>query len=248
MMSAGAKTRADVFLVRNGYAATRAEAQSAIRAGRVRADGRVVAKASELLDGFAAVDYEKAHPYVSRAALKLIAALDHFELSPKDRICLDIGASTGGFTQVLLERGAAKIYAVDVGHDQFNADLARDRRVAVREGINARELSEKDIPEQPSAIVADVSFISLRLALPPALELAAPGAWLVALVKPQFEVGREKVGKGGIVRDASARESAAEDFVRWLSATDRWSVIGRMESPIAGGDGNVEYLVAVRKT
>jgi 23S rRNA (cytidine1920-2'-O)/16S rRNA (cytidine1409-2'-O)-methyltransferase len=248
MMPAGAKTRADVFLVRNGYAATRAEAQSAIRAGFVRADGRVVAKVSEQLDGSAAIDYEKAHPYVSRGALKLIAALDRFALSPEGSVCLDIGASTGGFTQVLLERGATKVYAVDVGHNQFAGDLARDPRVALREGINARELSEKDVPEQPSAIVADVSFISLKLALPSALELAAQGAWLVALIKPQFEVGREKIGKGGIVRDAAARESAVEDFVRWISTTSGWSVIGRMESPIVGGDGNVEFLVAARKS
>jgi 23S rRNA (cytidine1920-2'-O)/16S rRNA (cytidine1409-2'-O)-methyltransferase len=248
MMSAGAKIRADVFLVRNGYAATRAEAQFAIRAGRVRADGRVVAKASEQLDDSAAINYEKAHPYVSRGALKLIAALDRFELSAEGKVCLDIGASTGGFTQVLLERGAAKVYAIDVGQRQFNVDLAHDARVVSREGVNARDLSRNDVPDELSAIVADVSFISLKLALPPALELAVRGAWLVALVKPQFEVGREKIGKGGIVRDASARESAVEDFMQWLSTMSGWSVIGRMESPIAGGDGNIEFLVAARKS
>jgi 23S rRNA (cytidine1920-2'-O)/16S rRNA (cytidine1409-2'-O)-methyltransferase len=247
MTKPGARLRADVFLVERGYAASRAEAQAAIAAGRVLVDGHAVLKPSQPIAAAATVAYEKAHAYVSRGALKLIAALDRFALSPQSLVCLDIGASTGGFTQVLLERGAARVYAVDVGHGQMHADVARDARVVAVEGVNARELSAAQIPEAPRAIVADVSFISLQLALPPALELATPGAWLVALVKPQFEAGRGKIGKGGIVRDADTRAMVLDVVVAWLSSVQGWSIIGQMESPIPGGDGNLEFLVAARK-
>jgi 23S rRNA (cytidine1920-2'-O)/16S rRNA (cytidine1409-2'-O)-methyltransferase len=247
MTKPGARLRADVYLVSRGYAASRAEAQAAIAAGRVMADGHTVLKASQPIGHDADISYEKAHPYVSRGAIKLIAALDRFALSPEGLICLDLGASTGGFTQVLLERGAAKIYAVDVGHGQMHRDVTRDPRVVAREGVNARDLSVAQIPERPQAIVADVSFISLKLALPPALKLAAPDAWLVALVKPQFEVGRGNVGKGGVVRDAGARQSARDDIVAWISSVQGWSVPDHMESPVEGSDGNREFLVAARK-
>jgi 23S rRNA (cytidine1920-2'-O)/16S rRNA (cytidine1409-2'-O)-methyltransferase len=248
MTKPGARLRADVYLVQHGYAASRAEAQAAIAAGRVLADGQTVLKPSQPIGDAANIAYERAHPYVSRGALKLIAALDCFELSPRGLVCLDIGTSTGGFTQVLLERGAAKVYAVDVGHGQLHGDVAKDPRVVSVEGVNARELSDRQIPERPQAIVADVSFISLKLALPPALELAAPGAWLAALVKPQFEAGRGNIGKGGIVRDAAAQISAVDGIVEWISSVQGWSVLGQLKSPIEGGDGNREFLIAARKS
>ncbi|HXC53921.1 MAG TPA: TlyA family RNA methyltransferase [Rhizomicrobium sp.] len=239
--------RADVFLVEHGYAKSRTEAQSAIRMGRVRADGDVIVRPSQTLRPDAAISYEKPHPYVSRGALKLNAALDRFTLSPEGRVCLDIGASTGGFTEVLLERGAARVYAIDVGHGQLAGKLKRDARVVSKEGINARDLGAEHVPEPLQAIVADVSFIGLRLALPPALAMAGSGAFLVALVKPQFEVGRFAVGKGGIVRDAEAQDAALSDLAKWLGAQSGWSVLGNMASPIDGADGNREFLLAAQK-
>jgi 23S rRNA (cytidine1920-2'-O)/16S rRNA (cytidine1409-2'-O)-methyltransferase len=238
--------RADVFLVKKGFAASRAEAAAAIAAGGVTVDGKTIGKSSQLLTDDATVTYARPHPYVSRGGVKLVAALDQFSLSPAGMTALDIGASTGGFTQVLLERGARHVYAVDVGHGQLHASLVADSRVTPLEGVNARNLSAAEIPETFDCIVADVSFISLRLALPPALTLAPSGAWLIALFKPQFEVGRDHIGKGGIVRDATAREAALTDFTRWLSAEQHWTIVGTMPSPIEGGDGNVEYLVAAR--
>ena len=192
------------------------------------------------------IQYEPAHPYVSRGGVKLAAALDHFALSPEGRVCLDLGASTGGFTQVLLERGATHVYAVDVGHDQLHAKLRSDPRVSALDGLNARDLTVAKVPQAPQAITADVSFISLKLALPPALHLAAKDAWAVMLVKPQFEVGPRGVAKGGIVRDASAREAAVAEVTGWMKAQG-WQMIGTMDSPITGGEGNREYLLAAKK-
>jgi 23S rRNA (cytidine1920-2'-O)/16S rRNA (cytidine1409-2'-O)-methyltransferase len=239
--------RADVFLVEQGYAKSRSEAQAAIKAGLVKAGGTLLSKPSQSIAADVCVEYRKPYPFVSRAGGKLAAALDHFGLSPLDRVCLDLGASTGGFTQVLLERGAARVYAFDVGHGQMNADLARDPRVDAREGVNARNLAVSDLPEPVTALTADVSFISLTLALPPALALMARGAWAVILVKPQFEVGNAAIGKGGIVRDAQARERALAGIVDFIAATPGWRVLGTMESPMAGGDGNIEYLLAASK-
>ena len=239
--------RADRFLVEQGYAKSRSEAQAAIRLGHVRADGVIVAKASQALTPGAAIAYEPPHPFVSRGGVKLKAALDHFALSPAGRVCLDLGASTGGFTQVLLEGGATKVHAVDVGHGQMNKDLAADPRLVRHEGLNVRDLSSADVAEPVGAITADLSFITLELGLPPALSLAAPDAWLVALVKPQFEAGRAAIGKGGVVRDRMAREAALTKIAEF-AAKSGWKVLGHMESPIAGGDGNVEYLLAARKT
>jgi 23S rRNA (cytidine1920-2'-O)/16S rRNA (cytidine1409-2'-O)-methyltransferase len=238
-------TRADIFLVEHGYAASRAEAQAAIRAGNVRADGKPVLKPSQTVAANAAIEYAKPHPYVSRGAVKLAAALDRFELSPAGLTCIDVGASTGGFTEVLLERGARAVYAVDVGHDQLHPKLAADPRVILLEGVNARDLGQTQVPEQVDAVVADVSFIGLKLVLPAALKLAHQGAWLVALVKPQFEAG---VGKVGIVKDKSVQEEALQNIVGWLGVQPGWSVLGTMESPIAGGDGNREFLLAARKS
>jgi len=239
--------RADVFLVEHGYAQTRAEAQEAIEAGKVFFSGRRVIKPSQTLNETGRIQYERAHPYVSRGALKLAGALNHFQLTPHNLTCLDIGASTGGFTEVLILRGAVNIYAVDVGHGQMNPKLIKDPRVVLLEGVNARDLTEKQISQKPQAIVADVSFISLKLALPNALAMAEQGAWLIALVKPQFEVGKENIGKGGIVKDEAAQQNALAEISRWLAEDQNWSVLGAMESTIKGGDGNREFLIAARK-
>ena len=239
--------RADLFLVEKGHAASRTEAQAAIRAGLVRVDGEVLAKPSRTIEESAAIEYAKPHPFVSRGGVKLAAALDHFDFSPDGLICLDIGASTGGFTEVLLAGGASKVYAVDVGHGQMHSRLLRYPRLIRREGVNARDLSITHVPHAPQAIVADVSFIGLKLALPPALDMAAPGAWAVALVKPQFEVGRLWVGKGGVVRDAEMQMQAVGEIKQFIASQSRWSVIGHIESPILGGEGNREFLIAAQK-
>jgi 23S rRNA (cytidine1920-2'-O)/16S rRNA (cytidine1409-2'-O)-methyltransferase len=238
--------RADIFLVSHGFAATRSEAQAAIRSGHVIADGEQVMKAAQKLQSNVSIAYQPPHPYVSRGGLKLAAALDRFGLSPERLICLDIGASTGGFTQVLLERGASRVYAVDVGHGQLHAKLKCDRRVVSLEGLNARELSPARVPEPPHAIVADVSFISLKQALPKALSLASRDCWAVLLVKPQFELGRWGAPRSGIVKDDAARLTALAEVTQWVKSQD-WHVIGSMDSPIAGGDGNREYLLAARR-
>lgn len=239
-------TRADVYLVENGFAASRAEAQEAIRAGTVSVNGNRILKASQPISDGAAITYTKAHPYVSRGALKLVAALDHFDLSPEGLNCLDIGASTGGFTEVLLERGAHRVFAVDVGHGQLRQKLATDPRVVSVEGTDARQLTPAHVGGFTQAIVADVSFISLKLALPAALSLAQ-NAWLVVLVKPQFEAGRWAVGKRGIVKDAAAQDAAVQDVITLLTK-HKWTVLGAIESPIQGGDGNREFLVAARQS
>lgn len=240
--------RADIFLVEQGYAKSRAEAQAAIKAGLVKAGGAALSKPSQTIAADAIIEYRKPHPFVSRAGGKLAAALDHFGLSPQNRVCLDLGASTGGFTQVLVERGAARVYALDVGRGQLDSSLAQDPRIVSREAINARDLAPGDFPEPITALTADVSFISLKLALPPALSLAAPGAWAVVLVKPQFEVGKGALGKGGIVRDAKARDTALKGIRDFIAAMPGWRVLGTMESPMTGGDGNIEYLLAASKT
>ena len=241
-------TRADVFLVEQGYAQSRAEAQAAIKAGLVRAEGAVIDKPSRDIAQGAFIQYEKPHPFVSRGGVKLTAALDRFELSPEGLTCIDLGASTGGFTQVLLQRGARKIFAVDVGHGQLHPAIAADPKVVSLERTNARDLTTADFAGPVQALVCDVSFISLKLALDPVLGLSAPGAWAVALVKPQFEVGREGIGKGGVVRDPALAEAALADIAGWWKTQLGWTVIGSMESPLLGGDGNREFLLAARRT
>jgi 23S rRNA (cytidine1920-2'-O)/16S rRNA (cytidine1409-2'-O)-methyltransferase len=244
----GARRRADLVLVAQGLAASRAEAQAAIAEGNVRANGQTITKPSQCVPDGVEIDYRPAHPYVSRGALKLVAALDHFGLSPRELVCLDIGASTGGFTDVLLTRGARRVIALDVGHGQLHRKLAEDPRVVLREGVNARDLTREQLGESPGALTADVSFISLTLALRPALDLAQRGAWLMALVKPQFEVGRALLGKGGIVRDEAARHAACDSVCAWISSVPGWIVSGAIVSPVPGGDGNREFLVAARKS
>lgn len=242
------RTRLDLALVARRLVATRARARDAILRGCVTVGGRVVTSPAEAVAGDADIVVDDpAGRYVSRAALKLVAGLDAFGCSPAGRVALDIGASTGGFTEVLLARGASRVYAVDVGHGQLHPRLRDDPRVVNIEGVNARDLGREHVPEPVGAVVADLSFISLRLALPGALALATPGAWGVFLVKPQFEVGRRRVGKGGIVRDAAAAREAADAIAAWLADETGWTVDGLVESPIPGGDGNREFLLGARK-
>jgi 23S rRNA (cytidine1920-2'-O)/16S rRNA (cytidine1409-2'-O)-methyltransferase len=237
------KRRADLLLVERGAFASRAQAQAAIAAGLVRADGSTVLRPAQLLSVDAAIEAEAEHPYASRGGMKLAAALDVFDIDPAGLVCLDIGASTGGFTDVLLARSAAHVVAVDVGRDQFIARLRDDPRVTLMEGTDARSLTPEMIGTPPALIVADVSFISLAKVLPTVLPLAEAGAKLVALVKPQFEVGRGNVGKGGIVRDAAQQEGAVADVIAGIEALG-WRMDGKIPSPIEGGDGNREFLVA----
>lgn len=243
------RARLDRLLVKRGLAATRSRAADAIRRGTVRVEGQAVDKPGLLVPLKAGIEIrDPAGNYVSRAALKLIAGLDRFGLDPRDRVGLDLGASTGGFTQVLLERGAARVHAVDVGHGQLHHSLKADPRVIEIEGLNARDLAAAHIGEKVGAIVGDVSFISLRLVLPPALALAAPEAFLLVLVKPQFELGREAIGKGGIVRDEEAGEVCAREMADWLKSLEgAWTVLGITPSPIEGSDGNREFLLAARR-
>ncbi|MCW5725245.1 MAG: TlyA family RNA methyltransferase [Maricaulaceae bacterium] len=239
--------RADVWLVRNGYFDSRARAQAAIRAGRVRVDGRVLGKPSDAIPAGARVEAQAEHPYVSRAALKLIAGLDHFGIDPAGRVCLDIGASTGGFTEVLLERGAARVYAVDAGRGQLHERLKGEARLVSLEATDARALTPELIPEPPSLIVCDASFIGLSKVLERPLGLAAPQCELVALIKPQFEAGPGQTGKGGVVRDQAVIEKAVADVRAWLHGRSGFTVLGVTASPITGGDGNREFLIAARK-
>lgn len=239
--------RADVWLVRNGYFDSRARAQAAIRAGRVRVDGRVLGKPSDAIPAGARVEAQAEHPYVSRAALKLIAGLDHFGIDPAGRVCLDIGASTGGFTEVLLERGAARVYAVDAGRGQLHERLKGEARLVSLEATDARALTPELIPEPPSLIVCDASFIGLSKVLERPLGLAAPQCELVALIKPQFEAGPGQTGKGGVVRDQAVIEKAVSDVRAWLHGRSGFTVLGVTASPITGGDGNREFLIAARK-
>ncbi len=241
-----AKVRADLLLVERGLYESRARAQAAIAAGLVKANGAPVAKPSVTLPLDAAIDATPEHPYVSRGALKLEAALHHVSINPENRICLDIGASTGGFTDLLLKRGAKHVYAIDVGRDQLHHSLRDDPRITSRESCDARNLTRDDFSESPSLIVIDVSFISLALILPHVLPLARDHAMLVALIKPQFEVGRAALKKG-IVKDEQARDESVKR-IEALVTTLGWHVRGLIDSPIAGGDGNQEFLIIAERT
>lgn len=243
------KTRLDQHLVDLGHFPSRARARDAILRGTVSLGGHPCTKPAQKVAGNAAISIDDpASGYVSRAALKLIAGLDAFGIDPEGRICLDIGASTGGFTQVLLERGAARVHAIDVGHDQLQETLRQDPRVIATDGLNARELESTHLSgDRPEILVSDVSFISLKLALPPALGLAAPGAEGVFLVKPQFEAGREHIGKGGLVDPDLAKETAI-GLQNWLATVPGWTAGKLVPSPVKGGDGNAEWLLHGRKT
>lgn len=238
------RLRLDELLVRRGLYPSRSRARDAILRGTVSIAGIPEHKPARMVAEDAAIETaDAAQHYVSRAALKLKHAISHFGLDVADRHALDIGASTGGFTQVLLEAGAAHVTAIDVGHGQM---MLRDDRITVIEGLNARDLAPMHLPHPVDLVVCDVSFISLRLALPAALELAEEGARLVALIKPQFEAGRAALGKGGIVTDDGERQRVCDDVSGFITAQG-WAVLGLTPSPIEGGDGNREFLIAARK-
>lgn len=242
------KERADVLLVARGLAESRARAQALILAGQVFSGERRIEKAGAELAFDAPLSVRgAAHPWVSRGGLKLEKGLDHFGVDPQGRICLDVGAATGGFTDVLLARGAAKVYAVDVGQGQLAWKLRQDPRVVVLERTNARRLGRAQVPEPPGLIVCDASFIGLETLLPAPLALAAPRAELIALIKPQFEVGKGRVGKKGVVRDPALHAEVCARIEAWLSGLPGWSVLGLTESPILGPEGNKEFLIAGRK-
>lgn len=239
------RQRADRLLVERGLFDSRTKAQAAIAAGLVTANAAPVRKASEEIAVDAALSATPAHPYVSRGGVKLAAALDHFKFDPQGRICLDVGASTGGFTQVLLERGAKRVYAVDVGHGQLHESLRGRPEIVSLEQTDIRTLSAAQLNEPPDLVTVDVSFISLKLALPPALALAKPPAQLIALIKPQFEAGRAQAKKG-IVRDPAVHAAVCDDISAFVASLG-WRVLGIIPSPIAGGDGNTEFLLGAAK-
>jgi 23S rRNA (cytidine1920-2'-O)/16S rRNA (cytidine1409-2'-O)-methyltransferase len=239
------RRRLDLELVERGLFESRARARAAIEAGAVTVDGRIGLKPSDLVDPAAEITARPAHPWVGRGALKLDHALSIWPIAVEGRTVLDVGASTGGFTEVCLARGAARVYAVDVGRGQLHPKIAADPRVISLEATDARDLDRTLIPDAIDLIVCDVSFIGLAKALPRALALAGPAADLVCLVKPQFEVGPERVGKGGLVKDEAARQSALDGALAFLAGRG-WIVSGTVESPILGGDGNCELLLWVK--
>ena len=239
-----ARQRLDEALVARGLCPSRSRARDAVLRGTVRVDGVQAAKPSQMVGAENLLSVEDAAlGYVSRAALKLKHGLAHFGISAKGKACLDIGASTGGFTQVLLKEGAAHVTAIDVGHGQMKLD---DPRITLIEGLNARDLCTEHLAGPVSLVVCDVSFISLKLALPKALALAEEGAELVALIKPQFEAGKDAVGKGGVVSDPLVHERVCGEIVAFL-AGEGWRVLGVTGSPVEGGDGNREFLVGAVK-
>ncbi len=236
------------MLVTRGLAPSRARAQDLIKRGFVRVGGSVCDKPAQDVKGSLAIEISSEAPaYVSRGAEKLVAALAHFGFDPSNKVCLDVGASTGGFTEVLLEGGATRVYAVDVGTAQLHPRMKDDSRVVSLENFDARRLTRSEVPEPVAAITVDVSFISVTKLLAPALQLASPGAWMVVLVKPQFEVGRDNVGSGGIVRDEAARQGALQSVRAWIENQPAWTVVGDMPSPILGGSGNSEFLLGARR-
>jgi 23S rRNA (cytidine1920-2'-O)/16S rRNA (cytidine1409-2'-O)-methyltransferase len=239
------RERADRLLVARGLFESRARAQAAIAAGLVTADGIRVRKASEAISPSADISAEPEHPYVSRGGVKLAAALDHFVVDVKGRVCLDVGASTGGFSEILIMRGARRVYAVDVGREQLHAKLRGRDDIVSLEQTDIRALNPSQLTETPDLAVVDVSFISLKLVLPAVAELLAPRATLIALIKPQFEAPRSAIKKG-IVRDETVHEAVCRDISVFL-ATRQWRVSGVIPSPIVGGDGNREFLIEAER-
>ncbi|MGB0907243.1 MAG: TlyA family RNA methyltransferase [Maricaulaceae bacterium] len=234
--------RADVFLTERGYYESRSRAQAAIKAGRVKIGGVRIKKAGEKVDPEAEVDAKLAHPYASRGGLKLAHALTHFKIDATDAICLDVGASTGGFTDVLLKNGAAHVYAVDVGHGQLHSSLQNRDDVTSMEKTDARDLTPAHFKPLPNFIVCDASFISLAKLLAPSLAMVKTGTKLVTLVKPQFEVGKAGIGRGGIVKSKGDALLALSDVAAWITAQG-WHVVDTTDSPIKGGSGNREFLL-----
>ncbi|MCL6682319.1 TlyA family RNA methyltransferase [Sphingomonas alba] len=241
------KSRADQMLVARGLADSRTRAQALIMAGTVFSGEKKITKAGDMLAEDAALEVRgKDHPWVSRGGLKLDHGLTHFGFNVTGAVALDVGSSTGGFTDVLLSRGATKVYAVDVGTNQLAWKLRQDPRVIVHEQTNARNLAAEIVPEPVDIVVCDASFISLAKVLPAALGLARQGAKLVALVKPQFEAGREEVGKGGVIRDEAVHRRVCDEAAEWV-ASQGWRVLGLTESPITGPEGNREFLLGAIK-
>ncbi len=247
-MTRAAKVRADMALVARGLADSRARAQALIMAGLVTSGDRRIDKAGAQLPADADLMVRRPdHPWVSRGGVKLAHGLEHFAIDPASGICLDVGAAHGGFTGVLLRHGAARVYAVDVGHGQLAWKLRQDPRVVVLERTNARYLTAAQVPDPVTLVTCDASFIGLGVVLPAPLALTAPGALLIALIKPQFEVGPDRVGKGGVVRDPALHRDACDRIARWLEARPGWTVLGLVESPIRGAAGNREFLIAARR-
>ena len=243
-----AKRRADQLLVERGLAESRTRAQALVMAGLVHVGGKRVDKPGTPLPEDAALTLAgRDHPWVSRGGVKLAFALEHFAIAVGGLVALDIGASTGGFTDVLLAQGARRVYAVDVGRGQLAWKLRQDPRIVVHEGLNARYLSRAEIPEPVELITCDASFIGLATVLPAGLALAAERAQLVALVKPQFEAGPKEVGRGGVVRDPAVRQAVCERAAAWVGAQPGWQVMGLIESPIEGPAGNKEFLLYARR-
>jgi len=241
------RIRADLLLIERGLFDSRAKARAAIEAGGVTAGGVVVRRAAEQIDADSEIVAEPAHRWVGRGALKLDHALKTWPVDVAGRVVLDVGASTGGFTEVCLERGAARVYAVDVGRGQLHPSLKDDPRVVDLSGVDARRLDASLLDEAPSLIVCDASFIGLRKVLPVPLSRAAEGADLIALVKPQFELEPADIGKGGLVRDPAKRAEALTAIVAWLEA-EGWPVQATAQSPILGGEGAVEWLLWARRS
>ena len=242
------RRRADQLLVDHGLVESRTRAQALILAGKVFSGERRIAKAGDLLADAAPLEVRgQDHPWVSRGGVKLQHALQHFALSPAGRMCLDVGASTGGFTDVLLAHGATRVHAVDVGHGQLAWKLRTDPRVVVHEKTNARYLDAAAIPDPIEALVCDASFIGLATLLPAPLALCVPGAWAVALIKPQFEAGPEAVGRKGVVRDPAVHEAVCTRIRAWWAGLPGWRVLGITESPITGPEGNREFLIAAER-
>ncbi len=241
------KKRLDQLLVERGLAESRAKAQAAIMAGLVFSNEKRLDKPGTPVAEDVALEVRgQPHPWVSRGGLKLAHAIEAFGIDVAGKVAIDVGASTGGFTDVLLTKGAAKVYAVDVGHGQLAWKLRNDPRVIVLEKTNARHLTAEVIPEAPDMVVCDASFIGLETVLPAALALAKPGAVVVALIKPQFEVGKDRVGKGGVVREPELHAEVRARIAQWLPRIG-WTVLGEDESPIQGPEGNREFLIAARK-
>ncbi len=240
------KERLDKVIKERRLIRSRSRAQRMIEAGRVQVNGQIIDRPGHPIDPEAQIEVLGYEAYVSRGGEKLEAALEQFRVDPKGRACLDIGASTGGFTDCLLQHGASKVFAIDVGHDQLHPKLRSDPRVIAREGLNARYLEPRDIGQPVDLVVADVSFISLKLILPPLVDILARGGELVCLVKPQFEVGKDALPASGVVRDAALQARALNDVSRFIDAETPWHVVADMVSPIEGEKGNVEFFVHAR--
>jgi 23S rRNA (cytidine1920-2'-O)/16S rRNA (cytidine1409-2'-O)-methyltransferase len=242
------KTRLDLLLVERGLAESQTQAQAVIMAGNVLSETKRLDKpGQQVAPDIQLTVKSREHPWVSRGGMKLAHGLEHFEIDVQGMRGLDIGASTGGFTDVLLAGGAAHVVAVDVGHGQFDWKLRNDPKVTLLERTNARHLTTDQVPNPPDIVVCDASFIGLRTVLPAAMALAASGAWLVALIKPQFEVAKELVEKGGVVRDPNLHQEVCDEISGWLDQLPDWQVMGVSESPVLGPEGNKEFLVAARK-